>query len=235
MAGGRGRNGGGCLLRRFRWSRLRLRLRSRLRLGWSGLNRPGPGHFNPVADFLRLSLVIDDFGFDAHIGSVRHLIAESFEAIEILNGAPIFAFGLRAVAEHEANRVRFFCDAAEAFGYAVIAVLRARDFDIAVTDHIGIHGNDGVVGAIEDVVESAGEHAGIETGGAEHQLLRESDSLDRDEFLGVDGFIAGDRVGSELIDFGELFETHDGEGRGAEGVVDRVGIGRAKTFLRTGN
>jgi hypothetical protein len=209
---------------------LRLRRGRRLRLGRSGLDRPRPGHFNPVTDLFRLSLVINDFGFDAHVGPVRHLIAESFEAIEILDGAAVFAFGLGAVTEHEANRIGFFCDAPEAFGYAVIAVLRARDFDIAVTDHVRVHGDEGIVRAVEDVVEGAGEHARIEAGAAEHHLLRESDSLDRDEFLGVDRFIAGYSVGPEFIDFGEIFETHDGEGRGAEAVVDRVGIGHAKRF-----
>src|SRR5579883_3275022 len=74
-----------------------------------------------------------------------------------------------------------------------------------------IHGDDGVVGAVDDVVEGAGEHAGIEAGPAKHHLLRESNALDRDEFLGVDGFIAGDVVGLEFVDFIDVFKAHDGE------------------------
>ena len=163
-----------------------------------------------MANFFRLSLIINDFGIDAYARFVRHFVAERFEAIEILDGAAVFALGLRPVAEHQANRVRFLRDAAEAFGYAVIAVLRASDFDIAVADHVRVHRDEGVVGAVEDVIEGAGEHARVETRTAKHHLLRESDSLDRDEFLGVYGFIAGDSVGFQFVDFAEVLEAHDG-------------------------
>jgi hypothetical protein len=193
-----------------------------------GLDRTRPGHLDPGADFFRLGLVVNDFGLDAHVGSVRHLIAQGFEAIEILNGAAVLAFRLSAVAEHQADRIGLLRDAAEAFGDAVIAVLSAGDFDIAAADHVGIHRDDGVVASVDDVVHGAREHAGIETRAPEHHLLGEGDALDRDEFLGVHRLIAGDGVGSEPVDFGEVFETHDGEGRRAEIVMNGEGIRHAK-------
>ena len=172
--------------------------------------RDRPSHFNPVANFFWLGLIINDFGVDAYARFVRHFVAERFEPVEILDGAAVFAFGLGAVAKHETDGVRFLRDAAETFGYAVIAVLSASDFDVAVADHVRVHRDEGVVGAVEDVIEGAGEHARIETRAAKHHLLRESDSLDRDEFLGVYGFIAGDSVGFQFVDFAEVLEAHDG-------------------------
>jgi hypothetical protein len=170
----------------------------------------------------------DVFGFrfvEAYVGFVRHFMAESFEAVEVLDGPAIFAFGLGPVAEHQANAVRFLCHPAEAFGDAVIAILLAGDFDIAIADHVRVHGDEGIVGSVQDVVEGAGEHAGVEAGAAEDQLLRHGDALDRDEFLSVDRFIAGDSVGLELFDFVEVFEAHNCEGRGAESVFDGIARG----------
>jgi hypothetical protein len=149
-------------------------------------------------------------------------VAEGFEAVEILDGPAIFTFGLSPVPEHETDRVRFFCYPAEAFGYAVVAVLLSGDFNVAIADHIRVHRDEGVVSAVEDVVQSAGEHAGVETSAAEDQLLRHGDALNRDEFLSVDRFIAGDSVGLEFFDFVEVFEAHDGEGRRTETVFDCV-------------
>ena len=67
-------------------------------------------------------------------------MAESFEAIEVLDGAAALAFGLGAVAEHETDTVRFFCNPAEALGYAVVPILLVGDFNIAVTDHARVRG-----------------------------------------------------------------------------------------------
>jgi hypothetical protein len=98
-----------------------------------------------MADFFRPGLVVDDFGVDAHVGFVRHFVAEGLEAIEILDSTAVFAFGLGAVAERQANSVRFLRDPAEPFGYAVVPVLLAGDFDIAIADHVRVHGMRGLL------------------------------------------------------------------------------------------
>jgi hypothetical protein len=51
-------------------------------------------------------------------------------------------------------------------------------------------------------------------------LLAEGDAFDGEEFLRVDGAIAGDSVGFEVADFGDFLEAHNGEGGTAENVLD---------------
>jgi len=51
---------------------------------------------------------------------------------------------------------------------------------------------------VEGHVEAVDEDAALEAGGTEPGLLRESDQLDGEQFLGVDRLIGGDEVGSEI-------------------------------------
>ena len=116
--------------------------------------------------------------------------------------------------------VRFDGHGAEAFAGGIVAVLRASDFDIAIADHVGLHGAEGSAGPLEAVIESRGEEAGFKTVAAIDSLLAEGDALDGEEFLRIDGPVAGDGVGLEIDDLIEFFEAHDGEGSTAEGVLD---------------
>ena len=75
---------------------------------------------------------------------------------------------------------------------------------------------------VEGLVEAGGEEAGLEARGTEDGLLGEGEALDGEEFLGVDGLVDGDEVGSEMGDLLEVFEADDGEGRGSEAVFAAI-------------
>jgi len=62
--------------------------------------------------------------------------------------------------------------------------------------------------------ETVGEQAGLEAGGAQHGLLRESQLLEGKQLLGVDGLVDGDGILLETGDLVKLFEADDGEGGG---------------------
>ena len=74
----------------------------------------------------------------------------------------------------------------ETFAEAVVAVLGTGDvaaFDVAVlvggVDHVGDQGDEDAVGAaVEGFVETGGEDAGFEAGGAAHGLLGDGDGLE---------------------------------------------------------
>jgi hypothetical protein len=95
---------------------------------------------------------------------------------------------------------------------------------------------DGAAGAIERFVEAVGEHAVLEAGGADEGLLGEGDAFDGEEFLGVDGLVAGDEVFAEAGDLVEFFEAYDGEDGGGEAVFPGVlgGAGFALGGARSG-
>jgi hypothetical protein len=86
--------------------------------------------------------------------------------------------------------------AVETIGQGIVAILGAGDFDI--TDQSLGQGAEGGSVMVEGHVEAVGEDAGFEASGAEPGLLRESDQLDGEQFLGVDRLIGGDEVGSEI-------------------------------------
>src|SRR5438552_3182253 len=81
---------------------------------------------------------------------------------------------------------------------------------------------------VEGHVETGGEDAGLEAGGAEHGLLRESHLLEGEQLLGVDGLVDGEEVVLETGDLIEFFEPDDGEGGGGEavsaGILARAGL-----------
>ncbi len=104
--------------------------------------------------------------------------------------------------------------ATKALAQQPVAVLGARDFDIAITGEFWAHEEHGVTVGVEGLVEAGGEEAGLEARGAENSLLGEGDALDGEEFLGVDGLVDGDEVVPEMGDLLEVFEADDGEGGG---------------------
>jgi hypothetical protein len=87
---------------------------------------------------------------------------------------------------------------------------------------------------VERFAEAVGEETGFEAGGAEDGLLGESDALQGEEFLGVDGLVEGDQVFQEVGDLIEVFEADDGEGGGGEAVFAGVLGGAGLAFLSAG-
>jgi hypothetical protein len=70
---------------------------------FDGLDVFGLGWFEADVGFVRHFVA---FGLKAHnAGPSGRLCAQGFEAIEILDGAAVFAFGLGAVTERETNRI----------------------------------------------------------------------------------------------------------------------------------
>lgn len=120
----------------------------------------------------------------------------------------------------------------DAFGQGEIAVLLAGDFDLAF-EQVGGHGDEGLFAA-EGLIEGAGEQAAFEAGGAEQSLLGESDALEGEQLLGVDGLVGGNEVGLEVGEFVERFETNDGEGGGGEPVLAGVLGGAGLAFGAAG-
>ncbi len=108
--------------------------------------------------------------------------------------------------------------AVESFAQHVVAVLGAGDFDIPIPGEFFGHEDHRVTGGVEGLVEASGEEAGLKARGAEESLLGEGEALDGEEFLGVDGLVDGQEVGSEMGDLLEVFEADDGEGGGSEAV-----------------
>ena len=132
-------------------------------------------------------------------------MAESFEAVEIFEGAAVLAFGLGLVTEEDGPAVGLADEAEEAFGEAVIAVLGAGDFDIAISCEFLAHRCEGAIVGVESFVEGGCEEAGLEPGGAKDGLLGEGHAFEGEELLGVDGLVDGDEVGLEACDFLEVF------------------------------
>jgi hypothetical protein len=113
----------------------------------------------------------------------------------------------------------------EALGEAEIAILGAGDFEV-VSEDFGEELVNGEAFGVHDLIEADGEEAVFEGGAAEQGLLGEGDAFDSEEFLGVDGPIAGDGVSPEVGNDVDFFEADDGEVFGDEGVLARV-LGRA--------
>jgi hypothetical protein len=163
---------------------------------------------------------------------------EGLQALEILEGAAIFAFGLDLIAQEQRPGVGspVAGHALEAIGEGVVAVLGFGDFDIAMADEVLGHGDEELARGVEGVVEATGEEAGFEACDAEDGLLGEGDALDGEQLLGVGGLVDGDKIGAEVRDFLEVFEADDGESGGGEAVLAGVlgGAGLAPGGAGTG-
>jgi hypothetical protein len=149
-------------------------------------------------------------------------LPQGFEPFELLDRAAVVAFRLGLVADGQGPTVGLLDHAVESFAQYVVAVLGAGDFDIASTNEFIGHEDDGVTGGVEGLVEAGGEEAGLEARGAEDSLLGEGEALDGEEFLGIDGLVDGDEVGSEVGDLMEVFEADDGKGGGSEAVFAAI-------------
>ena len=124
----------------------------------------------------------------------------------------------------------------EAFARQIVAILLARDFDIAVAGECFVHEGDRRAEAVAGRVEGGGEEAGFEARGAEEGLLGERDALEGEKFLGVDGLVEGDEVFLEMGDLLEVFEADHGESGGGEAVFAGIlrGAGLARRGSRAG-
>ena len=161
-------------------------------------------------------------------------MAESFEAVEIFEGAAVLALGLGLVAEEDGPAIGLAAEAEESFGEAVVAVLGASDFDGAISGEFLAHGCEGAIVGVEGCVEGGCEQAGLEPGGAEDGLLGKGHAFEGEQFLGVDGLVDGDEVELEAGDFLEVFEADDGEGGSGEAVLEGVLRGAGLAFGSVG-
>ena len=160
------------------------------------------------------------------LGFVGHLGAEAFQTVEIVDGVAVETLGLGLIAEENGPGWGVFPGVlGEALGEAEIAILGAGDFEV-VSEDFGEELVNGEAFGVHDLIEADGEEAVFEGGAAEQGLLGEGDAFDGEEFLGVDGPIAGDGVSPEVGDDVDFFEADDGEVLGGEGVLARV-LGRA--------
>jgi hypothetical protein len=149
---------------------------------------------------------------------------EGLEAVEILEGPAIFAFGEDLVTQEQRPGIGYLAGghAMEAFGEGVGAVLGLRDGEIAIADEVLGHADEEPAGGVEGFVETGGEEAALEVGDAEDGLLSESDALDGEQLLGIDRPVDRDEIGAEMGDFLEVFEADDGEVRGGEAMLAGV-------------
>ena len=155
---------------------------------------------------------------------------QGFEALELLDGAAVVAFRLGLIAQKQGPTVGLAGHLLEAFAQQVVAVLLARDFDIAIAGEFRVHEFDRAAEAVAGRVEGGGEEAGFEARGAEEGLLGESEALESEELLGVDGLVEGHEVVLEMGGLLEVFEADDGEGGSGEAVLARIlrGAGLAR-------
>jgi hypothetical protein len=149
-------------------------------------------------------------------------LPEGLEAVEILDGAAVEAFGLGLVAEEQLPAVGLAGHALESFAEGVGAVLAAGDFDVAIAGELLAHGDEGDLIVVEGLVHAGAEQACLQAGGADHRLLGERHAFEGELFLGVFGAIEGDEVLGEMGDFVEVLNADDGEGGGGEAV--RAGV-----------
>ena len=146
------------------------------------------------------------------------------------------AFRLGLIAQKQGPTVGLAGHLLETFAQQVVAVLLARDFDVAVAGEFRVHEFDRAAEAVAGRVEGGGEEAGFEARGAQEGLLGEREALEGEEFLGVDGPVEGHEVVLEMGDLLEVFEADNGEAGGGEAVLAGIlrGAGLARRGARAG-
>src|SRR5207247_265405 len=143
------------------------------------------------------------------------------------DGAAVMALRLSLIAQEQRPAIGLADHAVKPFTQEKISVLSTGDFDVT-RGELRAHQEHGLASGVERLIETSGKKAGFEAGGAEEGLLGESDALDGEELLGVDGFVVGQEVVFEMGDIVEIFEADDGErGRGEAvfaGVLGGAGL-----------
>jgi hypothetical protein len=122
---------------------------------------------------------------------------------------------LGLIAQKERPGIAFADYAAKTLGEGEVAVLGTGDIQIA--DQFFGHEDNGVPCAVQGFVQASGEEAGFQAGGAEQRVLGESDALDGEQFLRVDGLVDGDEVVLEAGDCGPIGHPGGGEAMAAGG------------------
>src|SRR5271157_27788 len=126
------------------------------------------------------------FGFGG-IGFVSQTFPQGLEAVELLGGPAILAFGLGLVAQQQGKAVGPQDQAMEAIAQQVVTVLGKSDFDLLA--ELRVHGHAELSAGVEGFAQAQAEESGFEAGGAEDGLLGEGYALDGEELLGVDGAV----------------------------------------------
>ena len=150
-------------------------------------------------------------------GLVRQFPAERPEALELLDGTAEQAFRLGLITEEEREGVGLAEEAVEAFGHAVVAILGLGDLD--VLDQFQVQHDERSAIGVEGLVEAGGIDAAFDAGAEKERLLGEGDAFEGEEFLGIDGPVAGDEVGAQVIDGIDLLDANDGEIGAVEAVL----------------
>ena len=148
---------------------------------------------------------------------VWQFAAERFDALELLDGAAEKAFRLSLIAQEKGEGVGLAEEAVEAFGQAVAAILGGGDLD--VLDHVVMEQDEGPAIGVEDLVEAGGVEAALDAGADDERLLGQGHAFDGEKLLRIDGLVAGDKVGAEVVDGIELLEADNREIGAFEGVM----------------
>jgi hypothetical protein len=150
-------------------------------------------------------------------GRGRKLVSEGPDAVEVLDGAPVEALSLYLITEEKQEDIGLLEEAAEALGHGKGAILTPGDLDIV--DHVAVRHDERAAIGVERLVQGGGKDAAFDAGAEEERLLGYGDTLESEEFLRVDGLVAGDEVGEKIVDGVGLLDSHDGEVASAEGVL----------------
>jgi hypothetical protein len=172
------------------------------------------------------------FGLGIEDGFVWCFLPQGLQSVELLHRPAVMPLRLGLIAQQQGPSVGFADAAPKSFAQQEVAVLRARDFDIA--GEVRVDRDHGSISEIEDFVEAGGKETGFQAGSAEEGLLGEGDALDGEEFLGVEGLVEGHEVVLEVGEFIEAFEADDGVTGGGESVFAGVLGGAGFAFRGTG-
>ena len=173
-----------------------------------GGGRAGLGGFG----FVRSGILLGQILF-------REDTSEGADALEILDGAAVEAFGLGLITKEELP-VRFAAELREAGGHPVTVILAGRD--LQSISELGVLEDSRVAGNLQSFLKAHGDESRLDAVSAEEGMPREGDALDGEKLFGVDGLVEGDEVGLEVGDGVGILGADGGEGGGVEEMVAGV-------------
>lgn len=159
--------------------------------------------------------------------------ALSFEAVEFLAGSAVLTFGLGLVTEEEGKGIGTAREAVETSGEGEGVPLAFRNFRFFPQLDVDV-GGVALLGGY-GFLEAGSEEAGFEAGGPEYRMLGQSHAFNGEKFLGVNGAVDVDEVGSNGGEFGEVFGFDDGEVGCGEAVLAGVLGGSGFAFGGAGS
>jgi hypothetical protein len=146
--------------------------------------------------------------------------AKGADAVELFKGPAVEALGLGLVTKEELP-VRFAAELREAGGCPVIVILAGGD--LKSVSEFGVFEDSRVAGNLQRFLQAEGDEAAFDAVGTQQGVPGESEALDGEELLGVDGLVDGDQIGFEVGDGVDLFDADGGEARGIEEMLASVG------------